>query len=176
MIYCLKCIWQIVCRDDAIVRTERKRHLGKREEDRQRGTLCHPSRFDGSWRENVLGVHKENTINYSLCSSFITQDYHLQSIHHIERVVCILHTCTAIWKAAGLRTHTYTHSVESKPKVINPPHGWGIGPNGLEFVCLDIWCFRMRHVEIKPQSILYYFVIWEWFFEGCKSKFNLIFS
>lgn len=70
--------------------------------------------FGSCWRENVLGVHKENTINYSLHSSFIKQDYHPQSIHHNERVVCILHICTA--KYARLRKHTQTRSTECQPK------------------------------------------------------------
>lgn len=74
---------------------------GERKTDR----LCHLS---GLERKCTQGAQK-NTINYSLCSSFLTRDYHPQSIHHT--VICILHTCTAIWKEAGLRKYTHTHKV-----------------------------------------------------------------
>lgn len=109
--------------------------------------------FGSCWRENVLGVHKENTINYSLCSSFITKDYHPQSIHHTEKAVCTLHTSTAIWKNTGLRKNIQTCEVlnVSQKTLIHCATGnrskWAC-----VCVCLCVWC--MRHITINPPCLL----------------------
>lgn len=119
-IHYTKFIWQIVFSKGNKVRSKRieERNLCRREEESQRGTAS--SVFFGSYsRENLLRVHKENTINYVLWSSFITQDYHPRSIHHIERVVCISHTCSAIWIRLWIRKHTHSSS-HVEPKAINP--------------------------------------------------------
>lgn len=157
MIHYPKHIWQIVFSGGSRVRRERtdERDVCWREEERQRGGFALSSVWFGSrWRANVLGVRKENTINCSLCYSFIMQDYHSRSIHHIERVVCSFHTCTAIWIYAGLkknaRRYTKCWGTECQPKAINPLAGWERVQMGL---CLCVlWCLMFRYEACSNQS------------------------
>ena len=124
---------------------------------RERGTLSSVW-FGSHQRETALGVLNENTINYPLCYSGQTQDYHPRYIHHIKGVVCILHTCTAIWKYTGRGGWGgvgggWYCSNECQPTAINPLCDW-------EQVQMDLClcatrCLMCGYEACSNQSTLY---------------------
>lgn len=71
MIYYCKLMWQLV------LSKRRARRAGMDGKELRETKALPALRFGSRWGEN--------TTNFSLCSSFTTEDYHPQSIHHTEK-------------------------------------------------------------------------------------------